>query len=92
MTAKRGRGRPKGSKNRITADINAAWDEAIAIAQTTPGFTLADWATRDEASNEKFWLATTKKFPKQHEHTFDTFEGKSLAELEAIARAAGIEV
>jgi hypothetical protein len=85
-----GQGRPKGARNKVTAEINAAWDEAIAIAQSTPGFRLADWATRDETSNEKFWLATTKKL--KQEQTIDLRQIRDMSdeELEKQAKELGL--
>ena len=60
-------GRKKGTPNKATKDIREAWMEAVAHAQGTTGMTLADWATRDAESNQKFWLATMQMVPKKTE-------------------------
>lgn len=60
-------GRKKGTPNKATKDIREAWMEAVAHAQGTRGMTLADWATRDAESNQKFWLATMQMVPKKSE-------------------------
>lgn len=60
-------GRKKGTPNKATKDIREAWMEAVAHAQGTQGMTLADWATRDAESNQKFWLATMQMVPKKSE-------------------------
>jgi hypothetical protein len=60
----RGKGRPKGSRNKLTKTVREAFDEAIAVANATEGMSLKDWAVRDMDSNQKFWLAAIQTMPK----------------------------
>ena len=59
-----GQGRKKGVPNKLTTDVKAAWEEAIAYAQGVPGATLKDWAI---ANPDKFWPMTMQMVPKKTE-------------------------
>lgn len=75
-------GRQKGTPNKVTKGIREAWDEAIAVAQGTPGYSLAEWAVSSREANEKFWLATTKMIPREMKLDATV----SIAEVIAAAR------
>lgn len=57
----RGKGRKAGVPNKITTEVKAAWEEAIAHAQATEGAGLKDWAV---ANPDKFWPMTMQMVPK----------------------------
>lgn len=55
-------GRKKGKPNKLTVEIKAAWDDAIAHCQGKEGKSLSDWA---EANQDKFWPLTMQMVPKE---------------------------
>lgn len=57
-------GRKKGTPNKLTVEVKAAWEEAIAHAQGVPGAALKDWAV---ANPDKFWPITMQMVPKKTE-------------------------
>ncbi len=64
MKGKKTGGRKKGVPNKLTKDAREAWEAAIEHAQGTAGMSMADWATRDAESNQRFWVATISAMPK----------------------------
>lgn len=55
-------GRKPGTPNKLTVEIKAAWDDAIAHCQATAGATLSEWA---ETNQDKFWPLTMQMVPKE---------------------------
>ena len=88
----KGKGRPKGVPNKFTADAR----EAFRLAAEGAGGVAA--LTRFAITNpESFWPLYAKLIPaaKELKHDFgDTaaLKGKTLAELEAMARDAGLDL
>jgi hypothetical protein len=85
-------GRKKGSVNKLTADAR----EAFRLAAEGAGGVAA--LTQFAVTNpEAFWPLYAKLIPQQREnkHDFgnvDALKGKSLAELEAMAKDAGLDL
>jgi hypothetical protein len=84
-------GRRKGTPNKLTADAR----EVIRLAAERAGGVdaLARFAVENPAA---FWPLYAKLIPQQREHRHDlsaaALKGKSLQELEALAKEMGLDV
>jgi hypothetical protein len=84
-------GRKKGTPNKLTADSREVFRLAAEMAGGVEA--LARYA---QANPDGFWPLYAKLIPQQREHKHDlsaaALKGKTLAELEAMAKDLGLDV